>query len=131
MKHLRQLKLKKDEMITLNLCNNLLKRFLYKNNFWNDLSKLYWEKFSKWFYNLYPPGLEGVLVEEADKIGDLFRSKQNEPFLVLNLFNVAILNVLWTIVANHRYVQFSGLLGCIQEIIRGRWFCFFPGGGAQ
>ncbi|XP_023347441.1 methyl farnesoate epoxidase, partial [Eurytemora carolleeae] len=48
-------------------------------------------------------GLEGVLVEEADKIGDLFRSKQNEPFLVLNLFNVAILNVLWTIVANHRY----------------------------
>ena len=102
MKHLRQLKLKKDEMITLNLCNNLLKRFLYKNNFWNDLSKLYWEKFSKWFYNLYPPGLEGVLVDEADKIGALFRSKQNEPFLVLNLFNVAILNVLWTIVANHR-----------------------------
>lgn len=48
-------------------------------------------------------GLEHVLVEEADKIGDLFRLAEGEPFIVLNLFNVAILNVLWTIVANHRY----------------------------
>ena len=92
-------------MITPNLCNNLLKRFLQKKIFLNFLSKLRKDKFSKRIYHLYTPGLEGVLVEEADKIGDLFRSKQNEPFLVLNLFNVAILNVLWTIVANHRYVQ--------------------------
>ena len=31
-----------------------------------------------------------------------FQFQKGEPFLVVNLFNVAILNVLWTIVANHR-----------------------------
>jgi len=47
--------------------------------------------------------LEGVLVEEADKMGEFFREKNGKPILVQNLFNVAILNVLWVIVANHRY----------------------------
>ena len=50
-------------------------------------------------------GLEGVLVEEADRMGDYFREKDGQPTLVVNLFNVAILNVLWQIVANHRYLQ--------------------------
>jgi len=48
-------------------------------------------------------GLEGVLVEEADKLAEFFRERQGEPILVQNLFNVAILNVLWVIVASHRY----------------------------
>ena len=47
--------------------------------------------------------LEGVLVEEADNIGEFFRQQNGKPILVQNLFNVAILNVLWIIVANHRY----------------------------
>ena len=47
-------------------------------------------------------GLEGVLVEEADRMGEYFREKDGQPTLVVNLFNVAILNVLWQIVANHR-----------------------------
>ena len=47
-------------------------------------------------------GLEGVLVEEADRMGDYFREQDGRPTFVLNLFNVAILNVLWQIVANHR-----------------------------
>ena len=47
-------------------------------------------------------GLENVLIEEADRIGDYFRELDGKPTLVLNLFNVAILNVLWQIVANHR-----------------------------
>ena len=46
--------------------------------------------------------LEGVLVEEADNIGEFFRNQNGKPILVQNLFNVAILNVLWVIVANHR-----------------------------
>lgn len=46
--------------------------------------------------------LEGVLIEEADRVGDYFREQNGEPTLVLNLFNVVILNVLWQIVANHR-----------------------------
>ena len=48
--------------------------------------------------------LEGVLIEEADRMGDYFRDQftNGEPTLVLNLFNVAILNSLWQIVANHR-----------------------------
>ena len=49
-------------------------------------------------------GLEGTLVEEADRMGDYFREKDGQPTLVVNLFNVAILNVLWQIVANHRYI---------------------------
>ena len=49
-------------------------------------------------------GLEGVLVEEADRMAEYFREKNGEPTIVLNLFNVAILNVLWQIVANHRLV---------------------------
>ena len=49
-------------------------------------------------------GLEGVLVEEADRMGEYFREQEGRPTLVLNLFNVAILNVLWQIVANHRYI---------------------------
>ena len=48
-------------------------------------------------------GLEGVLIEEADRMGEYFREQDGKPTLVLNLFNVAILNVLWQIVANHRY----------------------------
>ena len=55
-------------------------------------------------------GLEGVLVEEADRMGDYFREKDGQPTLVVNLFNVAILNVLWQIVANHRY--FLGWCWC-------------------
>ena len=47
-------------------------------------------------------GLEGVLVEEADRLADHLRAQEGRPTLVLNLFNVAILNVLWQIVANHR-----------------------------
>ena len=47
-------------------------------------------------------GLEGVLVEEADRLVDHLRAQEGRPTLVLNLFNVAILNVLWQIVANHR-----------------------------
>ena len=47
-------------------------------------------------------GLEGVLVEEADRMGDYFRETDGKPTRVVNLFNVAILNVLWQIVANHR-----------------------------
>ena len=50
-------------------------------------------------------GLENVLIEEADRIGDYFRELDGKPTLVLNLFNVAILNVLWQIVANHRWKQ--------------------------
>ena len=48
--------------------------------------------------------LEGVLIEEADRMGDYFREQytNGKPTLVLNLFNVAILNSLWQIVANHR-----------------------------
>ena len=49
-------------------------------------------------------GLEGVLIEEADRMGEYFREQDGKPTLVLNLFNVAILNVLWQIVANHRYI---------------------------
>ena len=47
-------------------------------------------------------GREGVLIEEADRMGEYFREQDGKPTLVLNLFNVAILNVLWQIVANHR-----------------------------
>ena len=43
-----------------------------------------------------------MLLEEADRMAEFFREKQGEPILVRNLFNVAILNVLWVIVANHR-----------------------------
>ena len=50
-------------------------------------------------------GLEGVLVEEADRMGDYFRETDGKPTRVVNLFNVAILNVLWQIVANHRYIS--------------------------
>ena len=46
--------------------------------------------------------LEGVLLEEADSLADFFREKQGEPIKVQNLFNVAILNILWVIVASHR-----------------------------
>ena len=33
---------------------------------------------------------------------DILSCRQGEPILVQNLFNVAILNVLWVIVASHR-----------------------------
>ena len=46
--------------------------------------------------------LEGVLVEEADKLADFFREQQGKPILMQNMFNVAILNILWVIVASHR-----------------------------
>lgn len=47
--------------------------------------------------------LESVLVEEADRMGDYFVEQQEQPFLVQTLFNLVILNVLWTIVAGKRY----------------------------
>ena len=46
--------------------------------------------------------MEGVLVEEADKLADFFREQQGKPILMQNMFNVAILNILWVIVASHR-----------------------------
>ena len=46
--------------------------------------------------------LEHVLIEEADRMGDFFLQQKNEPFLVQTLFNLVILNVLWTIVAGTR-----------------------------
>jgi len=48
-------------------------------------------------------GLEDVLIEEADRMADYFREQDGKPTLVLNMFNVAILNVLWQIVANYRF----------------------------
>ena len=36
-------------------------------------------------------------------MAEYFREKNGEPTIVLNLFNVAILNVLWQIVANQRF----------------------------
>ena len=47
--------------------------------------------------------LEHVLVEEADRMGEYFIDQKGQPFLVQSLFNLVILNVLWTIVANKRY----------------------------
>ena len=47
--------------------------------------------------------LESVLIEEADRMGDYFVQQKNEPFLVQTLFNLVILNVLWTVVAGKRY----------------------------
>nr|AKH03504.1 cytochrome P450 3037B1 [Paracyclopina nana] len=47
--------------------------------------------------------LESVLIEEADRMGEFFLSQKDEPFLVQTLFNLVILNVLWTIVAGKRY----------------------------
>ena len=46
--------------------------------------------------------LEHVLIEEADRMGEFFLEQKNEPFLVQTLFNLVILNVLWTIVAGKR-----------------------------
>ena len=48
--------------------------------------------------------LEHVLVEEADRMGEYFIETNSEPFLVQSLFNLVILNVLWTIVAGKRLV---------------------------
>ena len=48
--------------------------------------------------------LEHVLVEEADRMGEYFIETKSEPFLVQSLFNLVILNVLWTIVAGKRLV---------------------------
>lgn len=47
--------------------------------------------------------LESVLVEEADRMGDFFKEQNGQPFFVQTLFNLVILNVLWTIVAGKRY----------------------------
>ena len=49
--------------------------------------------------------LEHVLVEEADRMGEYFIEQKGQPFLVQSLFNLVILNVLWTIVANKRYFE--------------------------
>ena len=46
--------------------------------------------------------LEHVLVEEADRMGEYFIEQKSQPFLVQSLFNLVILNVLWTIVAGKR-----------------------------
>ena len=46
--------------------------------------------------------LESVLLEEADRMVDFFVEKKQEPVYVQTLFNLAILNVLWTIVAGKR-----------------------------
>ena len=48
--------------------------------------------------------LESVLIEEADRMGDYFVQQKNEPFLVQTLFNLVILNVLWTVVAGKRCI---------------------------
>ena len=66
-------------------------------------------------------GLEGVLVEEADRMGDYFREQDGRPTFVLNLFNVAILNVLWQIVANHR--SGTGQHNC--RCLCGMVYCYF------
>ena len=46
--------------------------------------------------------LDHILIEEADRMGEFFLNQKNEPFLVQTLFNLVILNVLWTIVAGKR-----------------------------
>ena len=43
-------------------------------------------------------------MEEADRMGEYFIETKSEPFLVQSLFNLVILNVLWTIVAGKRLV---------------------------
>ena len=43
-------------------------------------------------------------MEEADRMGEYFIETKCEPFLVQSLFNLVILNVLWTIVAGKRLV---------------------------
>jgi len=47
--------------------------------------------------------LESVLLEEADRMVDFFVAKKSEPVYVQTLFNLAILNVLWTIFAGKRW----------------------------
>ena len=46
--------------------------------------------------------LESVLLEESDRMVEFFVEKNSEPIYVQTLFNLAILNVLWTIVAGKR-----------------------------
>ena len=46
--------------------------------------------------------LESVLIEEADRMGDYFLLQKDQPFRVQTLFNLVILNVLWTVVAGKR-----------------------------
>ncbi len=46
--------------------------------------------------------LDSVLIDEADRMGEFFIQQKEEPFLVQTLFNLVILNVLWTIVAGKR-----------------------------
>ena len=53
-------------------------------------------------FGLGKSSLESVLIEEADRMGEFFMQKKKEPFLVQTLFNLVILNVLWTIVAGKR-----------------------------
>ena len=74
-------------------------------------------------------GLEGVLVEEADRMGEYFREKDGQPTLVVNLFNVAILNVLWQIVANHRYLQECQKSLSCQQLTAGK--LIFPVGDGR
>ena len=69
----------------------------------------------------YWPYLEHILIEEADRMGEFFLSQKNEPFLVQTLFNLVILNVLWTIVAGKRYDnilwQSISLFTCLQFFV--------------
>ena len=65
--------------------------------------------------------LEHVLVEEADRMGEYFIEQKGQPFLVQSLFNLVILNVLWTIVANKRYIfwNWEAMSKTISSLIKG------------
>ena len=58
--------------------------------------------------------LDHILIEEADRMGEFFMNQKNEPFLVQTLFNLVILNVLWTVVAGKRFELCTKYTFCYQ-----------------
>ena len=62
-------------------------------------------------------GLEGVLVEEADRLADHLRAQEGRPTLVLNLFKNFLQLSMYTLSIAHGFLYCLSAAWCLHEFI--------------